>query len=121
MSEHKVRDPGDTEAYLRLNNWTEITEFDGIDGKEGSTYYFQILEEQGEKAMIIVELTAGNRRKFYLEDPPEVVRAAAHGGDCLTSRGIADGEVLHRLHFKTRPNSIADGVRIIRQMLRGET
>lgn len=87
-----------------------------LDGIE-NPLYFKRFSSRGENLQVIVEFTPGDRRRFYVEDPPESFRKAAHNGRCLTSRGLADGDRIFHLHFSNKPSSLADGINTIKKML----
>lgn len=112
MTENDLGDPGDRPFFLRHNGWNRLSMKD-VD----SEFWFRKLSENSRSMQVIIELTPGGRRKFFVENPPDAFREAAHEGRCLTSRGVADGETLFRVHFNTKPESIADGVRTLRTML----
>lgn len=113
MTEHNLKDPGDSPFFLQHNGWNRL-QMRNFDGE----FWFRKLSVDGLTLQVLIELTPGDRRKFYVEDPPEAFRKAAHDGRCLTSRGVADGENVYRVHFDTRPESIADGVYTLKRMLR---
>lgn len=112
MTEHELQDPGDSEFYFRMNGWNRVKI-----KQTNSDCWFKKITENETTLEILVEMTLGGRRKFYVEDPPEAFRAAAHDGDCLTSYGLADGENTFRVHFNRRPETIADGINTLREML----
>ncbi|WP_435064460.1 hypothetical protein [Halobaculum sp. EA56] len=114
MTEKELADPGDQPFYFQQHGWNRL-QLKDVNGE----FWFRKLTENGLTLQVFIELTPGGRRKFYVEDPPDEFRAAAHDGRCLTSRGVADGENIFRVHFKKRPESIADGVWSLREMLRG--
>lgn len=114
MTEHELEDPGDSPFLLRQMGWNRLKMKD-VDGE----FWFRKLKAGEESLQTIIEITPGGRRKFYVEDPPDSFREAAHDGRCLTNRGVADGESLFRVHFNTKPESIVDGVRTLEQMLMG--
>jgi hypothetical protein len=111
-SDTTFQDPGDTPFYLLQRGWHDLR----IKDTDSDLYHKKL--EVGDQAMgAIVELTPGGRRKFYVRSPPDAFRTAAHDGACLTSTGLADGEDIHHVHFSTRPGSIADGVKLLKEML----
>jgi hypothetical protein len=106
-------DPGDTPFHLLQNGWFALD----IDGSH-SEFYFKTLSVDDTAVDVIIEITPGGRRRFYVEDPPESLRDAAHNGDCLTNRGVAsDVDGLYKIHFSSRPESLADGVRSVKALL----
>jgi len=119
MTEKQLEDPGDKPFFLIQNGWYPMS-FDSEGSTsytEASSYFSKKLTSGGAAMRVIIEITPGNRRQFYVGDPPEPFRKAAHDGDCLTSRGIADGEHRFRIHFSNKPESLADGINTIKTML----
>lgn len=112
------RDPTTTEVYLKQQGWIPIAELD--EETTNSDFYFQSFKEGLKTLDVLLEVTPSGRYVFYVEDPPEVFRAGAHDGACLSERRVPDGEDVYRLHFSTDPDSVADGARVIRELLRGE-